>query len=88
MDYVVGTFEPTGMPVSLKVSLFCLILCSTDPSSALVVPFQYIAYGKLAEVMPFLGRRAIENKSLMSGDAGAAAERRRITGELWRRCFG
>jgi len=66
MDFVVETFEPTGMPVSLK----------------------YIAYGKLAEVMPFLGRRAIENKSLMSGDAGAAAERRRITGELWRRCFG
>mgnify|MGYP002718900529 CR=1 FL=1 len=37
------------------------------------------------QVMPFLGRRAIENKSLMSGDAGAAAERRRIINELKRR---
>lgn len=49
---------------------------------------QYIAYGQLAEVMPFLGRRAIENKAVMSGEGGAAAERSRISGELWRRMFG
>lgn len=65
MDQVVGAFEPSPMPVSLK----------------------YIAYGKLAEVMPFLGRRAIENKSLMSADAGAAAERGRIWVEVKRRYF-
>ncbi|WWC90870.1 uncharacterized protein L201_005807 [Kwoniella dendrophila CBS 6074] len=52
------------------------------------VAIKYIAYGKLAEVMPFLGRRAIENKSLMSGDQGAGAERRRVGGEIWRRLFG
>lgn len=38
--------------------------------------------------MPFLGRRAIENKALMSGDQGAAAERRRVGSEIWRRMFG
>ncbi|WRT68256.1 uncharacterized protein IL334_005232 [Kwoniella shivajii] len=52
------------------------------------VAIKYIAYGKLAEVMPFLGRRAIENKSLMSGDEGAAAERKRVGSEIWRRMFG
>ncbi|KAK8854911.1 hypothetical protein IAR55_003650 [Kwoniella newhampshirensis] len=52
------------------------------------VAIKYIAYGKLSEVMPFLGRRAIENKSLMTGDQGAAAERRCIGGELRRRVFG
>ncbi|WWC71689.1 uncharacterized protein I206_105647 [Kwoniella pini CBS 10737] len=51
------------------------------------IAIKYIAYGKLAEVMPFLGRRAIENKSLMSGDQGAAAERRRVGSEIWRRMF-
>jgi proline dehydrogenase len=38
--------------------------------------------------MPFLGRRAIENKSVMSGEGGAAAERQRLASELWRRWFG
>ncbi|WWD02472.1 hypothetical protein V865_000512 [Kwoniella europaea PYCC6329] len=52
------------------------------------VAIKYIAYGKLSEVMPFLGRRAIENKSLMSGEQGAGAERKRVGGEIWRRLFG
>lgn len=52
------------------------------------VALKYMAYGKLSEVMPYLGRRAIENKSLMSGDHGAAAEMRRVAAELKRRFFG
>ncbi|WVQ74810.1 hypothetical protein IAR50_004416 [Cryptococcus sp. DSM 104548] len=52
------------------------------------VALKYIAYGKLDEVMPYLGRRAIENKSLMSGDHGSGAERRRVGEELKRRIFG
>ena len=54
------------------------------------IPFalKYIAYGQLSEVRPFLGRRAIENKAVMSGEGGAAAERKRLSGELWRRAFG
>lgn len=35
--------------------------------------------------MTYLGRRASENKSLMTGDEGAAAERKRIVNELKRR---
>ena len=56
--------------------------------SDIPVALKYIAYGKLSEVMPFLGRRATENKSLMSGERGAAAERARISKELWRRVRG
>jgi len=49
------------------------------------VALKYIAYGKLNEVLPFLARRAIENKSIMTGEGGAAVERKRVTDELWRR---
>ncbi|TYJ52758.1 hypothetical protein B9479_006608 [Cryptococcus floricola] len=52
------------------------------------VALKYIAYGKLDEVMPYLGRRAIENKSLMSGDHGSGAERKRVGAELRKRIFG
>ncbi|KDN46399.1 hypothetical protein RSAG8_04343, partial [Rhizoctonia solani AG-8 WAC10335] len=46
--------------------------------------FKYLPYGALAEVMPYLSRRAIENQSVLSGDGGAAAERSRA-GELIRK---
>ncbi|KAJ7599312.1 FAD-linked oxidoreductase-like protein [Mycena floridula] len=39
----------------------------------------YVPYGALSEVMPYLSRRAIENKSIL-GD-GAAAEERRLAAE-------
>ncbi|CAE6433516.1 unnamed protein product [Rhizoctonia solani] len=42
--------------------------------------FKYLPYGALAEVMPYLSRRAIENQSVLSG-GGAASERKRA-GEL------
>ncbi|ORX38636.1 FAD-linked oxidoreductase-like protein [Kockovaella imperatae] len=60
---------------------------SFEPSNQ-PIALKYIAYGKLDEVIPFLGRRAIENKSLMSGEGGAAAEKKRIWEELVRRYFG
>ncbi|KAB5591466.1 hypothetical protein CTheo_5070 [Ceratobasidium theobromae] len=44
--------------------------------------FKYLPYGALAEVMPYLSRRAVENQSVLSGDGGAAAERKRA-GEGW-----
>jgi proline dehydrogenase len=37
------------------------------------------------QVLPYLGRRAIENKALLSGDSGTTAERRRVVTELKRR---
>jgi proline dehydrogenase len=44
-----------------------------------------VPYGELSEVMPYLGRRAIENKSVLGGPGGAAEERRRVGRELWKR---
>ncbi|KAI9065797.1 FAD-linked oxidoreductase [Trametes sanguinea] len=48
---------------------------------------KYIPYGRLSEVMPYLGRRAIENKSVL-GNGAAVEERRRAAAELWARMFG
>ncbi|KAI0638877.1 FAD-linked oxidoreductase-like protein [Trametes polyzona] len=47
---------------------------------------KYIPYGRLSEVMPYLSRRAIENKSVL-GDGGAQEERRRAAAEIWARLF-
>ncbi|KAF9042154.1 FAD-linked oxidoreductase-like protein [Panaeolus papilionaceus] len=53
------------------------------------IPFvvKYVPYGALSEVMPYLSRRAIENKSVLGGGA-AVHERRRAAREIWRRIFG
>ncbi|OSD05697.1 FAD-linked oxidoreductase [Trametes coccinea BRFM310] len=48
---------------------------------------KYLPYGSLAEVMPYLSRRAIENKSVL-GDGGAASERKRAASEIMARLFG
>lgn len=45
---------------------------------------RYVPYGALSEVMPYLGRRAIENKGML-GDGGASEERRRAGREVRRR---
>ncbi|KAF9529861.1 FAD-linked oxidoreductase-like protein [Crepidotus variabilis] len=47
---------------------------------------KYIPYGALADVMPYLSRRAIENKSIL-GEGGAADERRRAGKEIRQRVF-
>lgn len=38
--------------------------------------------------MPYLGRRAIENKTVLKGEGGAQAETERARKELMRRWFG
>jgi len=48
---------------------------------------KYIPYGRLTEVMPYLSRRAIENKSVL-GNGGAAQERQRAWTEIRKRIFG
>lgn len=51
--------------------------------------YRYIPYGSLESVIPYLGRRAIENKSVLgAAEGGAADERRRAGKELWRRVMG
>lgn len=44
-------------------------------------------YGALAEVMPYLSRRAIENKSVL-GEGAAQKERQRAAQEIRKRIFG
>lgn len=48
---------------------------------------KYVPYGNLAEVMPYLGRRAVENKAVMAGEGGARAETQRAWKEMKRRWF-
>lgn len=45
---------------------------------------KYVPYGTLHEVMPYLSRRAIENKSIL-GDGKATYERQRAGKEIWKR---
>ncbi|TBU30788.1 FAD-linked oxidoreductase [Dichomitus squalens] len=47
---------------------------------------KYIPYGQLSEVMPYLSRRAIENKSVL-GNGAAIEERRRAAAEIAARIF-
>ncbi|RPD59460.1 FAD-linked oxidoreductase [Lentinus tigrinus ALCF2SS1-6] len=48
---------------------------------------KYIPYGQLSEVMPYLSRRAIENKSVL-GNGAAQEERRRAAAEILARISG
>ncbi|KAJ7612570.1 FAD-linked oxidoreductase [Roridomyces roridus] len=58
-----------------------------DSNAPMVI--KYIPYGALSEVMPYLSRRAIENKSVLGPDGGAAKrERDRAWGLIWNRLFG
>jgi proline dehydrogenase len=46
------------------------------------LPYKYVPYGKVEEVMPYLIRRAQENSSALGG---AQKEMEMIQSELWRR---
>ena len=46
---------------------------------------QSMSYGDLKECLPFLARRATENKAVLEGRGGAAAERVRLGREIRRR---
>ncbi|WWC85649.1 uncharacterized protein L201_000515 [Kwoniella dendrophila CBS 6074] len=76
----VGIAQLYGMRDDLSDKIHNAFEESKSPMSLI-----FIAYGRLKETLPFLGRRAIENKSLMTGAGGAAVERRRVGTEIRRR---
>jgi len=61
------------------------IVHSTNTETPFVL--KYVPYGALADVMPYLSRRAIENKSIL-GDGAASLERKRAGAEIRKRLFG
>ncbi|KAL4925235.1 FAD-linked oxidoreductase [Aspergillus undulatus] len=56
---------------------------ATDGGFPLVV--KSMSYGELKECLPFLARRATENKAVLEGRGGAAAERVRLGREIQKR---
>jgi len=74
-----------GQLYGMADALTYRLVDKTRSSAPFVI--KYVPYGALKDVMPYLGRRAIENKSIL-GDGAAAAERRRAGQEIWRRMFG
>ncbi|KAI0271717.1 FAD-linked oxidoreductase-like protein [Gloeopeniophorella convolvens] len=48
---------------------------------------KYVPYGALSDVMPYLSRRAIENKSVL-GNGNAASERKQAFDAIWVHIFG
>lgn len=46
---------------------------------------QSMSYGDLKEALPYLSRRAIENKAILEGRGGAVFERARLGQEIRRR---
>ncbi|KAI0641098.1 FAD-linked oxidoreductase-like protein [Trametes meyenii] len=74
-----------GQLYGMTAALTSHLVDRIRPSSPFVI--KYIPYGRLSEVMPYLGRRAIENKSVL-GNGAAEEERRRAAAEIWVRIFG
>ncbi|KDQ17664.1 hypothetical protein BOTBODRAFT_29830 [Botryobasidium botryosum FD-172 SS1] len=75
-----------GQLLGMCDSLTEYIAGTVDSPSPFV--FKYIPYGPLSEVLPYLSRRAIENKSVLGGRGGAADERRQAKEQIWQRLFG
>ncbi|KAJ3738423.1 FAD-linked oxidoreductase [Lentinula detonsa] len=61
------------------------IIHRTHSNSPMVI--KYVPYGTLSETIPYLSRRAIENKSVL-GDGHASEERERAGREIKTRIFG
>ncbi|THH17138.1 hypothetical protein EW146_g3612 [Bondarzewia mesenterica] len=68
-----------GQLFGMSDELTDYLVDKTRSSSPFVI--KYVPYGALSEVMPYLSRRAIENKSMLGGGQ-AAAERRRAWAEI------
>ncbi|EIW74708.1 FAD-linked oxidoreductase [Coniophora puteana RWD-64-598 SS2] len=74
-----------GQLLGMSDALTEHIVHSTNTETPFVL--KYVPYGALADVMPYLSRRAIENKSIL-GDGAASLERKRAGAEIRKRLFG
>jgi len=74
-----------GQLLGMSDALTDHIVHSTNTETPFVL--KYVPYGALADVMPYLSRRAIENKSIL-GDGAASLERKRAGAEIRKRLFG
>ncbi|TFK85683.1 FAD-linked oxidoreductase [Polyporus arcularius HHB13444] len=68
-----------GQLYGMTAALTNYLVDRIHSSSPFVI--KYIPYGQLSEVMPYLSRRAIENKSVL-GNGTAQEERRRAAAEI------
>lgn len=88
-SWIASRFSSDGAPMVLKyVRLLFFALLQNPPLNPHSYFLRYVPYGALAQVMPYLSRRAIENKSVLSGERGAKLEADQAWGELSRRWFG
>ncbi|KAJ6474464.1 FAD-linked oxidoreductase [Mycena vitilis] len=81
----VGERVTFGQLYGMCADLTEYLVAQTESAAPMVI--KYVPYGALSEVMPYLGRRAIENKSVL-GDGTAQAERKRAWDLIWERIFG
>ncbi|KAJ9427805.1 FAD-linked oxidoreductase-like protein [Fusarium oxysporum] len=69
----------------MKDDLTNKITGSIEAEGGLPLVVKSMSYGDLKECLPFLARRAIENKAVLEGRGGAAAQRIRLGREICRR---
>ena len=69
-----------GLPLVVKVST-----ATTSRIRSADDLLQSMSYGELDECIPFLSRRANENKAILAGRGGALSERKRLGREIQRR---
>ncbi|RDW70301.1 hypothetical protein BP5796_08698 [Coleophoma crateriformis] len=69
----------------MKDDLTNRIVGYTTTKSGFPLVVKSMSYGDLKECLPFLARRAAENKSVLEGRGGAQAERARLGREIRRR---
>lgn len=69
----------------MKDDLTNKITGSITTEAGLPLVVKSMSYGDLKECLPFLARRATENKAVLEGRGGAVAERVRLGREIRRR---
>ncbi|ESK84830.1 proline dehydrogenase [Moniliophthora roreri MCA 2997] len=74
-----------GQLYGMNDALSDYLVQRTRSSAPMVI--KYVPYGALSEVMPYLSRRAIENKSVL-GNGSAKEERIRAGRAIWGKLFG